>query len=59
MAASFLGSIIGIFLIVVHGRRWRSRIPFGPYLAASAGFWVLGGRELWIAYLRWLGGGLY
>lgn len=59
MAASFLGSFIGIYLIIRRGRRWRSRIPFGPYLAVAAGLWILGGKELWIAYLRWLAGGTY
>ena len=59
MAASFLGSFIGIYLIIRRGRRWRSRIPFGPYLAGAAVLWILGGKELWFAYLRWLAGGVY
>ena len=57
MVASFLGSFIGIYLIIRRGRRWRSRIPFGPYLAGAAILWIFGGREIWVAYLRWLGGG--
>ena len=59
IVASFLGSFVGIYLIIRRGRRWQSRIPFGPYLAASAVLWILGGRELWIAYLRWLAGGYH
>ena len=59
MIASFLGSFIGLYMIIIRGRRWRSRIPFGPYLAIAAGLWVLGGKELWLTYLRWLAGGIY
>jgi len=59
VVASFLGSFIGIYLIIRRGRRWRTRIPFGPYLAASAVLWILGGKELALVYLRWLSGGTY
>jgi leader peptidase (prepilin peptidase)/N-methyltransferase len=55
--ASFLGSFVGIYLIIRRGRRWQSRIPFGPYLAGAAVLWILGGREIWLTYLRWLAAG--
>ena len=59
VAASFFGSFVGIYLIIKRGRRWRSRIPFGPYLAGAAMLWILGGKELTLIYLRWLAGGIY
>lgn len=46
---SLIGSVIGITLIVLKGREWGGRIPFGPYLAAGALVSLLWGHEL----LRW------
>lgn len=56
MVSALLGSIVGIALIVAGRRDAQSRIPYGPFLAAAAVFWILGGRELWLAYVRWLAG---
>ena len=56
MVSSLVGAFVGIFLILKRGREWQSRIPYGPYLALAAVLWVLGGREVWNAYLTWLGG---
>lgn len=52
--ASLLGSVIGITLIAVKGRRWGSRIPFGPYLALGSVITLFYGHELlmWYLYLE-------
>jgi len=46
---SLLGSIIGIFFIVIKGREWGMKIPFGPYLSLGASISLLLGEEI----LRW------
>ncbi len=46
---SLLGSIIGVSLILLKGREWGSRIPFGPYLALGALISLFWGQDI----LRW------
>jgi leader peptidase (prepilin peptidase)/N-methyltransferase len=46
---SLSGSVIGISLILLKGREWGSRIPFGPYLAIGALISLICGRDI----LRW------
>ncbi|MCK5139226.1 MAG: prepilin peptidase [Thermodesulfovibrionia bacterium] len=46
---SLLGSVIGISLLLMKGREWGSKIPFGPYLALGTLISMLSGQEL----LRW------
>lgn len=47
--ASLLGSIIGISLILIKGKEWGARIPFGPYLALGAFISLFWGHDI----LRW------
>lgn len=56
MASSFLGSIIGVSLIVSGNKEWQSRIPFGPYLSLGALVWILWGSAWWQAYVNWVAG---
>lgn len=54
--SSLLGSLVGVALILAGRHEWQGRIPYGPYLAAGALIWLLGGREWWLDHLRyWLG----
>ncbi|HDH04994.1 MAG TPA: prepilin peptidase [Nitrospirae bacterium] len=46
---SLLGSITGVSLILLKGREWGSKIPFGPYLALGALAALLWGEDI----LRW------
>ncbi len=48
---SLIGSVIGIIVIVIKGRRWGVRIPFGPYLAFGAIVSLLMGQEIFFWYL--------
>jgi leader peptidase (prepilin peptidase)/N-methyltransferase len=57
LVSSLLGSAIGISLILAGGREWGARIPYGPYLAAAAITWILGGDLAWRVYLNWMFGG--
>ena len=50
--SSFLGSAVGLSLILFRNAKMQSRIPFGPYLAAAALIWVFYGPALINAYLR-------
>jgi len=49
---SLFGSVIGISLIAVKGRRWGSKIPFGPYLAIGSVITLFYGNELLMWYLN-------
>ena len=50
MASSFIGSAVGIILIVCRKREWSSRMPYGPYIALAAALWLFGGRQ-WVESL--------
>jgi leader peptidase (prepilin peptidase)/N-methyltransferase len=46
MFSSMIGSVVGVTLIVLRKREWSSRLPYGPYIALAAAFWVFGGKRL-------------
>lgn len=46
---SLFGSVTGVTLILLKGREWGSRIPFGPYLAMGALITLFWGRDI----LQW------
>jgi len=52
MFSSMIGSLVGVTLIVLRKREWSSRLPYGPYIALAAAFWVFGGKRL---VLWWFG----
>lgn len=55
IASAFIGSIVGVTLILA-GRHQRSNpIPYGPYLALAAAVWALAGEPLlrwWLKFLQ-------
>jgi leader peptidase (prepilin peptidase)/N-methyltransferase len=48
---SLFGSIIGVSLILLKGREWGSRIPFGPYLALGALISLFWGQDIFMWYI--------
>jgi len=46
MVSSIIGSVVGIALIAMRKREWSSRLPYGPYIALAAAFWIFGGKHL-------------
>lgn len=48
-AASLVSAIYGIGTILIGRKDWSSKIPFGPYLAIAALFWIFCGKE----FLAW------
>ncbi|MBN1980561.1 MAG: prepilin peptidase [Chitinivibrionales bacterium] len=52
--ASFLGSIIGLSLIIVRLMPKNNKIPFGPFLAGGIWISVLWGEYLVTLYMNWL-----
>ncbi len=48
-AASILGSLVAMVMIVLRRREWAARIPFGPYLALGATLWIFFGP----AFIQW------
>ncbi len=55
-AASLLGSVCGLLMIACGGVKLRSRIPFGPYLAAGAMVWLFWGPAILAAYINLMRG---
>ena len=56
IVASFLGSIIGISLIYLSGKKGKSTyIPFGPFLTVGAWIAMYFGEDLIKAYLKLVG----
>jgi leader peptidase (prepilin peptidase)/N-methyltransferase len=48
-AGSLLGSLVGLFTMLVGKRVWSAKLPFGPYLAFGALTWMFFGED----FLRW------
>jgi leader peptidase (prepilin peptidase)/N-methyltransferase len=46
MASSFIGSLVGVVLIVMRKREWSSRMPYGPYIALAAVIWIFSGKKI-------------
>ena len=53
--SALVGSVAGISLIALHRKGIQSEIPYGPYIALAAFSWILGGFNLWEAYLHLMG----
>jgi leader peptidase (prepilin peptidase)/N-methyltransferase len=51
-SGSLLGSLVGIFLMVFKGKGRKTKVPFGPFLAAGAIISLLYGQELASLYLK-------
>ncbi len=50
--SSFVGSILGVFLILFRGKGGKTAIPFGPFLSGGAFFAFLFGEALWKWYFQ-------
>lgn len=46
LAGSFVGAVLGIIVMVVHGKSSKYALPFGPFLAAGALVYLFFGPEL-------------
>jgi leader peptidase (prepilin peptidase)/N-methyltransferase len=53
--SAFIGAVAGISLVALQRKGFRSEIPYGPYISLAAFSWLLGGFNLWDAYLRMMG----
>jgi leader peptidase (prepilin peptidase)/N-methyltransferase len=51
-AGSLVGSLVGLFTLLVGKRVWSAKLPFGPYLAFGALTWMFFGNAL----VRWYAG---
>jgi leader peptidase (prepilin peptidase)/N-methyltransferase len=51
----FAASLFAIFAAVIGRIGFGRQLPFGPFLAMGAGFWMFGGWRLWVWYLDLLG----
>lgn len=57
VVSSAIGALFGVILIAIGGLKWKSRIPFGPFIAGAAVVWMLGGDHAWNWYVTWIQGG--
>ncbi|PZR76490.1 MAG: prepilin peptidase [Chthoniobacterales bacterium] len=48
-AGSLVGSLVGLFTLIIGKRVWSAKLPFGPYLAFGGLVWMFFGEAL----LRW------
>ena len=51
MVSSVVGSAVGLTLILIRKREWSQRLPYGPYIAIAAAFWIFGGKHLFEMWL--------
>jgi len=54
IAAAFVGTIVGLTLIITGRREFGARLPFGPYLALGATIWLFWGPRIVALYLNLL-----
>ena len=50
-AASMIGSVVALTLILLRKREWAQRVPFGPYLAGGATLYLFYGATILHWYL--------
>jgi leader peptidase (prepilin peptidase)/N-methyltransferase len=48
-AGSLVGSLVGLFTLILGKRVWSAKLPFGPYLAFGAVTWMFFGED----FIRW------
>ncbi len=58
IVSSFVGSVVGIGLVLSGRRQMQGRIPYGPFLALAALIWIYWGPRIGHAYARLLTPGL-
>ena len=53
IVSSFIGSLVGITLVILRKRALSSRLPYGPYIALAAAVWIFAGHDLvqWYKHL--------
>ena len=59
-ASAIIGLAVYAPLILLKRREWSSRMPYGPYIALAAAFWifnVLNGKTVFTEFLQMLAGG--
>ena len=52
--SSLIGAGVGVALIALRSKTFGSKIPYGPFIAIAAVAWMLGGSDLWDAYIRFI-----
>ena len=53
-AGSVIGSLVGLATLLVGKRVWSAKLPFGPYLALGALFWMFFGEKFVVWYFQFV-----
>ena len=53
-AGSLLGSLVGLATLLIGGRVWSAKLPFGPYLAFGGLLWMFFGESLLSWYMSFV-----
>ena len=53
--SSFLGSVVGITLMICKKHKFQQELPFGPYIIIAGWLNIFYGPQLWLWYLKILG----
>jgi leader peptidase (prepilin peptidase) / N-methyltransferase len=57
MSASFIGTIVGIPLMLIKGRDTKYAIPFGPFLSLGSLIFLFAGDRIIYEFLQFIGAG--
>ncbi len=52
LLGSVIGSIYGLLLVVSKGKKLKTAIPFGPFLAVATILWIFFGEKIIMVYLN-------
>jgi leader peptidase (prepilin peptidase)/N-methyltransferase len=52
VVSAFIGSLVGVTLVLMRKRALSSRLPYGPYIAIAAALWIFEGPPLVAWYQR-------
>ncbi len=52
--SSLVGGVVGVMLVLIGGKEWSSRIPYGPYIVLGAVVWMFWGPAVVKWYFNFL-----
>lgn len=59
LISSLSGILVGLLMLPLTSKGFQTAIPYGPFLAGAALFYMFGGDQWTLPYLQWLFPGLF